>query len=129
MTPSAIDALPTPLLPAESNLPASFRRDYFGDLYLFDWQQFSWRIPLICLFAIALCLAIGLAAGHPGAGLIAASGAMTVGFGATHSIDGSRFVPMIGAAVGMALSSAWWPGTRAMCCYSVARSGVSATVC
>ena len=111
MTTPAINEVPAPLLPAQppalavADAPASFRRDYFGDLYLFDWQQFSWRIPLICLFAIALCLAIGLAAGHPGAGLIAASGAMTVGFGATHSIDGSRFVPMIGAAVGMALST------------------------
>ena len=114
MTISAIDATSAPVRPMapdgapgtpEAAPPASFRRDYFGDLYLFDWQQFSWRIPLICLFAIALCLAIGIGVGHPGAGLIAASGAMTVGFGATQSIDGSRFVPMIGAAVGMALST------------------------
>ena len=84
---------------------SSFRRDYFGDLYLFDWTQFAWRLPLICIFAIAISLGIGLAAGHPGAGLIAAGGAMTVGFGTMQSIDGSRFIPMIGAAVGMAFST------------------------
>ena len=107
MNPSAIDEVQSSRSPTESGpiAPSSFRRDYFGDLYLFDWTQFSWRIPLICLLAIALCLAIGLAAGHPGAGLIAAGGAMTVGFGATHSIDGSRFIPMLGAAVGMSLST------------------------
>ena len=59
----------------------------------------------MCIWAIALCLGVGIAVGHPGGGLIAAGGAMTVGFGAMQSIDGSRFVPMIGASVGMALST------------------------
>lgn len=59
----------------------------------------------MCLAAIVLCLAIGLATGHPAGGMIAASGAVTVGFGAMQSIDGSRFVPMIGASVGMAVST------------------------
>lgn len=86
-------------------LQSSFRRDYLGDLYLYDWKQFSWRIPLMCLFAIAISLAIGIAAGHPGGGLIAAGGAMTVGFGAMQSIEGSRLVPMIGAAIGMSIST------------------------
>ncbi len=107
------DLTPTDLIPADltsvstsdSKPGLSFRREYLGDLYLFDWKQFSWRIPLICLPAIALSLAIALAAGHPGAGLIAAGGAMTVGFGAMQSIDGSRLVPMIGAAVGMSIST------------------------
>jgi MFS family permease len=83
----------------------SFRRDYLGDIYLYDWNQFYWRVPAMCMVAIALCLAVGIAAGHPAAGMIAASGAMTVGFGAMQSIDGSRFVPMIGASIGMALST------------------------
>jgi hypothetical protein len=97
----------TPVLTAAPSVeqPASFRRDYFGDLYLYNWKQFSWRVPLMCLSAIALCLGVGIAAGHPGGGLIAAGGAVTVGFGAMQSIDGSRFVPMIGASVGMALST------------------------
>ncbi len=84
---------------------SSFRRDYLGDLYLFDWKQFSWRIPLMCLVAIAISLGVGIGVGHPGGGLIAAGGAMTVGFGAMQSIDGSRLVPMIGAAVGMSVST------------------------
>ncbi len=98
----------TPAIPssaASSEQPSSFRRDYLGDLYLYDWTQFSWRVPLMCISAIALCLGIGIGVGHPGAGMIAAGGAVTVGFGAMHDIDGSRFVPMIGAAVGMALST------------------------
>ena len=57
------------------------------------------------LSAIALCLGIGSAAGHPGVGLSAAGDAMTVGFGTMQSINGSRFVPMIGASVGTALST------------------------
>ena len=90
---------------ATEDQPSSFHRDYLGDLYLYDWTQFSWRVPLMCLWAIALCLGIGIGVGHPGAGMIAAGGAVTVGFGAMHDIDGSRFVPMIGAAVGMAVST------------------------
>jgi hypothetical protein len=84
---------------------SSFRRDYLGDLYLYDWDKFVWRVPLMCMPAVALCLIIGLTSGHPAAGMIAASGAVTVGFGAMQSIDGSRFVPMIGASIGMAIST------------------------
>ena len=94
-----------PLVDQVEQPRASFRRDYLGDLYLYDWTQFSWRVPLMCLAAIVLCLGVGIGVGHPGAGMIAAGGAVTVGFGAMHDIDGSRFVPMIGAAVGMALST------------------------
>lgn len=105
-TPATIPATPaTATSSTQEKQPSSFRRDYLGDLYLYDWTQFSWRVPLMCLAAIALCLGIGIGVGHPGAGMIAAGGAVTVGFGAMHDIDGSRFVPMIGAAVGMALST------------------------
>jgi len=93
-----------PVTETEQSTP-SFHKEYLGDLYLYDWTQFYWRVPLMCLLAIASCLGIGLTVGHPGAGLIAAGGAMTVGFGAMQSIDGSRFVPMIGASVGMAVST------------------------
>lgn len=90
---------------ATAEHPSSFRRDYFGDLYLYKWNEFAWRVPAMCMAAIALCLGVGLGVGHPAAGMIAAGGAMTVGFGAMQSIDGSRFVPMIGASIGMALST------------------------
>jgi hypothetical protein len=92
-------------LMTEPEKPPSFRRDYLGDLYLFNWKEFYWRVPLMCLAAIALCLGVGIAVGHPAGGMIAAGGAMTIGFGAMQSIDGSRFVPMIGASIGMALST------------------------
>ncbi len=52
-----------------------------------------------------MCLAAGIAAGHPGAALIAAGGAMTAGFGPKQTIDGSPLLPVLFVSFGMALSS------------------------
>ncbi len=74
------------------------------DSTLFQWHNQTLRADLIFTLPIALCLAIGLAIGHPGVGLVAAGGAVNTGFGQKHRIDGSGWVPMIFVTFGMAFS-------------------------
>jgi uncharacterized membrane protein YgaE (UPF0421/DUF939 family) len=62
-------------------------------------------VALLCLPAIALCLAGGVGAGQSAAGMVAASGALSVGFGAFQQLSALRALPMILAALGMALSA------------------------
>jgi hypothetical protein len=78
---------------------------YLSDSLLFDWKQASLETDLVFVIAIAVCMAEGIAAGSPRAGMIAASGAFTVGFGAKQRIDGSRLVPMMFAAFSMTIST------------------------
>src|SRR6185437_9635536 len=78
---------------------------YLSDSYVFNWHRQTFAGDLIFVIPIALCLGVGLAAGHPAAGMIAAGGAMTVGFGAKQSIDQSRLLPMIFASFGIAFST------------------------
>lgn len=78
---------------------------FLRDIYAFDWKHQTFASDLIFVLPIAICLAVGLAAGHPAAGMIAAGGAMTVGFGAKQSIDNSRLLPMIFASIGIAFST------------------------
>jgi hypothetical protein len=80
-------------------------RAYFADLYTFDWSTLSFREPLVSVIAVALCLIGGVLMGHPGVGLIAGGGAMTVGFGITQKIGDSRLWPMIAATLVMCLST------------------------
>jgi uncharacterized membrane protein YccC len=75
------------------------------DIYVFDWENQTFASDVIFVVPIAICLAIGLAVGHPAAGMIAAGGAMTVGYGAKQSIDNSRLLPMLFASVGIAFST------------------------
>lgn len=75
------------------------------DSSAFEWNKLTLRADTVFMLAIALCLALGIALGHPGAGLIAASGAMTVGLGAKQSIDDSRLLPMIFVNLGIAFST------------------------
>jgi hypothetical protein len=77
---------------------------YLSDSYVFNWRNQTFASDLIFAVPIALCLGIGIGVGHPAAGMIAASGAMTVGFGAKQSIDRSRVLPMIFASLGIAFS-------------------------
>lgn len=75
----------------------------FSDSYIFDWKNQSFRDDLLFLPPIATCLGIGLLSHHPAAGMIAAGGAMTAGFGAKQSIDDSPLLPMLFVSLGMAL--------------------------
>ena len=74
---------------------------YFSDSYVFDWRAQTFRADLVFVLALAICLVISLLAGHPGAGLIAAGGAFTVGFGSKQNIDNSHLLPMILACLGI----------------------------
>jgi hypothetical protein len=82
---------------AASPVPAGH---IFTDSIVFDWKAQSFRADLIFILPIALCLGLGVFVGHPGAGLIAAGGAFTVGFGAKQDIDNSQFLPMILVTLG-----------------------------
>src|SRR5277367_5413342 len=86
---------------AASPAPASF----LADSYVFDWRAQSFRADFIFVLPLAICLGMGLWLGHPGAGLIAAGGAFTVGFGARQHIDESRLLPMILASLGIAAAT------------------------
>jgi hypothetical protein len=77
----------------------------FTDSYIFNWKNQTFRADLILLAPIAICLGMGLWLRHPAAGMIAASGAMTAGFGAKQSIDGSRLLPMLFVSFGMAFAA------------------------
>ncbi|MGH9562757.1 MAG: FUSC family protein, partial [Terracidiphilus sp.] len=71
---------------------------------MFRWQNLTLRADIIFTLPVALSLAIGLAIGHPGIGLVAAGGALNTGFGQKHRIDNSELVPMIFVTLGMAVS-------------------------
>ncbi len=75
-----------------------------SDSIIFHWENQSFRTDWVFVLPVALCLITGLAIGHPIAGMIAAGGAMTVGFGAKQDIDNSQLLPMIFATVGMGAS-------------------------
>ena len=72
---------------------------------VFEWTAFAPRAALRCLPAIAIAFAIGLAVRHPAAGMIAAAGAVSVGFGTFHPIGKSKTAPMLLATIGMCVST------------------------
>jgi hypothetical protein len=82
---------------AESPAPVA---PFLTDSYVFDWKAQSFRADLIFVLPLSICLSLGIWLGHPAAGLIAAGGAFTVGFGAKQHIDESRLLPMILASLG-----------------------------
>ena len=79
---------------------ATWAGHYLADLYSFKWSGSNFQLPLVSASAVALCLFVGILAGHPGGGLIAAGGAFTIGFGANQRIADSRLIPMIVAVFG-----------------------------
>jgi hypothetical protein len=92
--------------------PASITPPHFlADLYTFNWSELNLRLPLVSASAVGLCLFIGIFVGHPGGGLIAGGGALTIGFGANQRIADSRLLPMIAAV--FAMSTATLVGTLA----------------
>jgi hypothetical protein len=77
----------------------------------FEWSRAQPRAAALCLPAVALPLALGVALGHPRIGMMLAAGAFSVGYGSFQELRGSRRLPMLIAAAGMCLSS--WIGTIA----------------
>ena len=75
---------------------------FLADLYTFKWSEMDLRLPLISGSAVAICLFVGSAVGHPGGALVSAGGALTIGFGANQRIADSRLLPMIIAIFAMA---------------------------
>ncbi len=69
------------------------------------WNNDGVGTAVLCLPAIALSLAAGIAVGQPAAGMVAAGGALSVGFGAFQQLSTLRPLPMILAAIGMAVST------------------------
>ena len=89
--------------PSSGNSKDTVRPAHFlADLYTFNWSAIEFRLPAISASAVGLCLAIGIASGHPGAALIAGGGALTIGFGANQRISDSRILPMMFATLGIA---------------------------
>lgn len=76
-----------------------------------EWNKFHPRTALRCMPAIALALLVGSLTGHAEWGIMAASGAVSVGFGSYQELGGSRTAPMLFATLGMCISS--WIGTLA----------------
>lgn len=81
-------------------LPPTFR-----DLLKVEWAQLRARRALPCMLAIVTSLAAGLVTGHPAGGMVAAGGAMTVGFGSFQWLGRSRVAPMLWATGGMTVSA------------------------
>ena len=77
----------------------------FRELLKVEWQQLRARRALPCMIAIVASLAAGLLTGHPAGGMVAAGGAMTVGFGSFQWLGRSRVAPMLWATGGMAVSA------------------------
>jgi len=88
-------------MPAPAQAPPSH---YLQDSAVFHWDKQTLPADLILTVAVALCLGVGIAVGHPAAGMIAAGGAVNTGFGHKHSIDDSWLLPMILVTLGMAFS-------------------------
>jgi hypothetical protein len=81
------------------------RAGLLRETLLFDWTKWNATVAWRSTPAMALALGVGIAAGSPGAGLVAAAGAFTTGLGSLQRIRGSCLIPMLLAAVGMALST------------------------
>ena len=77
----------------------------FRELLRVEWGQLRARRALPCMLAIVASLAVGLVSGHPAGGMVAAGGAMTVGFGSFQWLGQSRVAPMLWATGGMAISA------------------------
>jgi hypothetical protein len=83
---------------------AAAPRHFLTDSTVFQWENQTLRSDLILTLPIAICLGVGIAAGHPAAGMIAAGGATNTGFGQKQCIDHSHLLPMMFVTYGMAFS-------------------------
>ena len=80
-------------------------RSRLRELAQFDSSKLDLRTALSCVPAIAVPLVAGFWFGHR-EGLVAAGGAMSVGFGSWQRISRSRTVPLLCASFGMSLAAA-----------------------
>lgn len=80
-------------------------RSAIGDAFAFNWAAAQPVAALYCLPGILLPLIAGRLLGSEVAGLIAASGALVVGFGAFQRLPHFRTGPMLLAGVGAAFSA------------------------
>jgi hypothetical protein len=87
---------------AASPVPAA---PFLTDSYVFDWKAQSFRADSIFVLPMAICLVVGIWLGQPAAGMIAAGGAFTVGFGAKQHIGESSLLPMILASLGISAAT------------------------
>ena len=78
---------------------------FLADLFSLQWKNQRAVRALPCGMTLAVCLGIGLMLGRPDAGMVAAGGAMSVGFGAFQFLGGSRRAPMFWSTVGMGVSA------------------------
>ena len=78
---------------------------FLKDLFTLQWHNGRTINALPCALTLAVCLGVGLWCGKPDAGMVAAGGAMSVGFGAFQFLGGSRRAPMFWSTVGMSLSA------------------------
>ncbi|HJS84609.1 MAG TPA: FUSC family protein [Acetobacteraceae bacterium] len=86
--------------------PPSLPRAALRDALACNWSQFHPIAALYCLPAIIAVLIAGQLSDHPLEGLIAAAGALPVGFGAFQHLTRLRAAPMLLAAAGISLSAA-----------------------
>ncbi len=96
---------PSTIRPAAKSAADKPAFAYLADSYVFHWDLASFRTDWFFVLSVALCLGVGLASGHPAAGMIAAGGAMTAGFGAKQSIDGTPLLPIMFVSIGMGFST------------------------
>ena len=80
-------------------------RTIFNETITLQWKELEAREALRCLPALAITLGVGIAMGAPTAGMAAAAGAMSVGFGAFQRLRWFRAAPMLLASVGMGAST------------------------
>jgi hypothetical protein len=84
---------------------------YEVDLYHCDWPQLHWKASLRRVPAIMLLLLAAIFYQQTAAGVLAAAAALSVGFGASRRVRGSRLLAMITTTLLMAFSA--WVGTLA----------------
>ena len=84
-------------------------RRYSQEMFAFRRGDIRPETVIACMPAMAICLAAGIFLGRPDYGLVAASGAFSVGFGAFQRFTAVRAAPMIFALVGMTFAA--WLGS------------------
>ncbi|WP_354550520.1 FUSC family protein [Kaistia defluvii] len=80
-------------------------RRYSQEMFAFRRGDIRPETVIACMPAIAICLAAGIVFGRPDFGLVAASGAFSVGFGAYQRFTAVRAAPMILAMAGMSAAA------------------------